>query len=183
MTPLAAARRFAAWVSGVASLVVLFPVVAAAQEPVRSFDQLNTRLRIGDTVRVTDAQGREIQGKLRDLHDASISVEHDGLATLRAEDVRAVSRVRGSKLLGCLIGFGAGVAGGFAVSAAAATGEEAMGGYVVPFLGAGIGTLVGAFTHRVHDVYRAPGPSGSARLSIAPVITSRARGVTLTVAF
>ena len=37
---------------------------SAAQEPVRDFTQLNTRLVPGDTVWVTDAQGREVKGGL-----------------------------------------------------------------------------------------------------------------------
>ena len=32
----------------------------------RRSSQLNTRLKLGDTVWVTDAQGREIKGKIRD---------------------------------------------------------------------------------------------------------------------
>ena len=36
---------------------------SAGQEPVTSFDQLNTRLRIGDSVRVIDTQRREFKGR------------------------------------------------------------------------------------------------------------------------
>ena len=52
----------------VVAAIALFasPAIAAAQEPVTSFDQLDTRLKPGDTVWVTDAQGREIKGKYRE---------------------------------------------------------------------------------------------------------------------
>ncbi len=52
--------------------------VAAAQEPVTSFDLLNTRLMVGDTIWVTDAQGREVKGKIRDLSPASLLVDVGG---------------------------------------------------------------------------------------------------------
>jgi hypothetical protein len=167
------------------ALIVLLPALAAAQEPVRSFDQLNTRLKVGDTVWVTDAQGREVKGKITELRDASISLNSDGQATLQAGSVRLVQqKSRGiSMLLGCLIGFGAGVAGGFAFSAAAETGDEATGGYLFPPIGAGVGTLIGAFMPRTRDIYHAPGASGSARLSLAPVIAPRTKGVAVAFSF
>jgi hypothetical protein len=129
-----AAQQFAIGMPLAGALIVLLPALAAAQEPVRSFDQLNTRLKVGDTVWVTDAQGREVKGTITELRDASISLNSDGQTTLQAESVRLVQQKRRgiSMLLGCLIGFGAGVAGGFAFSAAAETGDEAKGGYLFP---------------------------------------------------
>jgi hypothetical protein len=62
-------------------------------------------------------------------------------------------------------------------------GDEAMGGYVFPPIGVGVGILVGSFITRSHDVYRAPGAPGSARLSIAPVITPRTKGVAVAISF
>ena len=180
-----AARRCAASAPLTALLIVVLPALAAAQVPVTSFDQLNTRLKVVDTVWVTDAQGREVKGKITDLRDASITLNSDGQTTLQAESVRLVQQKRRgiSMLLGCLIGFGAGVAGGFAFSAAAETGDEAMGGYFFPLIGAGVGTLIGAFMPRTRNLYRAPGASGSARLSLAPVITPRTKGVALSYSF
>ena len=52
--------------------------LAAAQEPVTSFDQLNTRLKVGDTVWITDAQGREVTGKIRALSPASLLLDAGG---------------------------------------------------------------------------------------------------------
>ena len=43
--------------------LLLLPALAGAQEPVRTFDQLNTRLKVGDSIYVTDAKGREIKGE------------------------------------------------------------------------------------------------------------------------
>jgi hypothetical protein len=178
-------RRLVAYAPLAAVLVVLLPTLSAAQELVKSFDQLNTRLKVGDTVWVTDAQGREVKGKITDLRDASITLNSDGQTTRQAESVRLVQQKRRgiSMLLGCLIGFGAGVAGGFAFSAAAETGDEATGGYLFPPIGAGVGTLIGAFMPRTRNLYRAPGASGSARLSLAPVIMPRTKAAAVSYSF
>ncbi len=61
-------------VSVLAASLLWRPGFAAAQETVKAFDQLNTRLQVGNTVRVTDTDGREVQGKVTELHDASITV-------------------------------------------------------------------------------------------------------------
>jgi len=42
---------------------------------VKSFDQLGTRLKIGDTVWVTDAQGREIRAALRRSRPDAVGVD------------------------------------------------------------------------------------------------------------
>ena len=62
MAASAAARQFVTYPTLAAVLIVLVPALSAAQEPVKSFDQLNTRLKVGDTVWVTDAEGRESKG-------------------------------------------------------------------------------------------------------------------------
>ena len=56
------ARQFRNCLPLATLLIILLPALAAAQDPVKSFDQLNTRLKIGDTIYVTDAQGREVKG-------------------------------------------------------------------------------------------------------------------------
>ena len=53
-------RATAAAIVVLAAALCFGAVPAAAQEPVTSFDLLHTRLEVGDTVWVTDAQGREI---------------------------------------------------------------------------------------------------------------------------
>jgi len=89
MTTSSAARQFVTWASLAAVLILLLPAISAAQ-PVKSFDQLNTRLKPDDTVYVIDAQGREIEGKITELHDASITLNSDGPTMLQADNVRLV---------------------------------------------------------------------------------------------
>ena len=178
-----AARQFVAWAPLAAFFIVIPPALAAAQEPTKSFDQLGGILNVGNKVRVTDTENREVSGKVTALDARSITLDTAGGTTLSAERVRRVQRLKRSKGYGCLIGIGAGVVGGFVFAASAETGEEAMGGYLFPGFGAGVGTLVGAFITRSHEVYRAPGTSGNARLSVAPLITPRTKGVAVALTF
>ena len=51
-------------------------------------------------------------------------------------------------------------------------------------IGAGGGAIVGAaLPAKWNEVYRAPGSSGSVRVSVAPMISPRAKGVVLSLSF
>ena len=178
-----AVRPSTPWAPLAALLVVLLPALAAAQEPVKSFDQLGGVLNVGNKVRVTDTEGREVSGRVTAIDAKSIMLDKANGTRLPADRVRLVQRLKRSTGYGCLIGLGAGIVGGLVFASNAETGEEAMGGYLFPGIGAGVGTLIGAFVTRSHDVYRAPGASGNARLSIAPVVTPRTKGVALSYSF
>jgi len=180
-----AVRQFVTWAPLAAMLIVILPALAAAQEPVKSFDQLNTRLKPGDTVWVTDAQGREVKGRITSFAPDSMGIDGDGARTLRADDVRLVQTRRPDGLVnGTLIGFAVGAVGLEAANLALTSQGDCPGGCqaaIVLFggaigagVGAGVGTLIGAFMPRTRNLYRAP---GSARLSVAPVITPRTKGV------
>jgi len=58
-----------------------------------------TRLKPGDTVWVTDAQGREIKGKITSLAAEALALKADGSRTFSAADVRLVEERRGDSLL------------------------------------------------------------------------------------
>jgi len=181
------AGRFVTWAPLAAVLRVLMPAVTAAQEPVTSFDQLNTRLKVGDTVWVTDTLGGEATGKITELHDASITIDGNGAGTFTAERVREIqSRRHDSVWTGGLIGLGAGAVYGF-VTAGNDCGEDAEcrfyeGGYGA--LGMCIGVIVDALIPGKKVVaYRAAGSSPSAQLSVAPLITPRGKGVLVSFAF
>jgi len=192
-----------------ASLAI--PAPAPAQEPVRSFDLLDTRLKAGDTVWVTDAQGREIKGRVLEMTPASLVLDAGRRRALDARDVIAV-RERGGRSLGRAALWGA-VAGAGAgtVLAVAVRGDYAtyctpedgascfpqpgtkppVDWWQVPVyagLGAGLGTIIGSLMPgHLRVVYRAPGGAAgadrSARLSVMPVITPRHRSVALSVSF
>jgi hypothetical protein len=167
------------------------PVVAGAQEPVQSFDQLHTRLKPGDTIWVTDAQGREMKGKIQSLAPGALTLDANGPRTFAARDVSIIrDRQRDSLKNGTLIGLGigGGLAAAWCIGAVAAEenpGVECAEGFIVY---GGLGTLLGlgidaAIPGRLRVAYRAPGAPGHAHLSIAPFVTSRTKGVALAVTF
>ena len=175
-------------VLAVISLLLAF-ALAAAQEPVREFSQLDTRLKPGDKVWVTDAQGREIKGRIVALGADVLTLDAGGSKSFSAGDVRLVMERRHDSLAsGALIGLGVGGLGtGIACAASGDEGQDQWclaAAIVYGGLGAAIGVGIDAMIPGKKLVaYRAPGaPSAaSARLSIAPVITPRAKG--LAVAF
>ena len=186
-----AARQFVTRAPLAALLTVLLPALAAAQEPVKSFDSLNTRLKVGDTVWVTDAQGREVKGRITSFAADSMGIYADGARTFRAVEVRLVeNRRRDSLANGTLVGLGVGFGVGAGLTYAACSGDECSWGGAAAFAllitgaGAGGGALVDALIPGKRQVvYRAPGAGPAARLSIAPMITRHTRGVAVTVAF
>jgi hypothetical protein len=172
------------------------PAPCAAQKPVTSFDQLNTRLKPGDTVWVTDVQGREAKGTIESLGPDGISLAGDSASPIAASDVKAILKQRDvASVIGAWTGFVAG--GGYFVARWASDPDGCAtepGMCVIGVLGyAGLGALVGwgigwgidAARDGKREVYRAPGSAGSpqSRLSIAPVITPRAKGVAVSFAF
>ena len=165
--------------------------LAAAQEPVRDFTQLNTRLKPGDTVWVTDAAGREVKGKIVDLAPEAVTVKADASRTYGPADVNLIHERRPDSLKnGALIGLGVGggLALGLCLAAETTEGDGACAlaagiyGGVGAAIGVGIDALIPG---RKIVAYRAPGPAGapSARVSFAPVITPRAKGVAVSFAF
>jgi len=182
------ARRPAWWsLSQVAVIVLLIlPAPAAAQEPVKSFDQLNSRLQVGETVWVIDAQGRETNGRIVELHDSSITLDDPVRKAIPADRVREIRHRRpDSKWTGALIGFGAGAVYGYVTEGHDCGGDAECLAY--PGLYGGLGMLIGAVVDGLIPgkkvaVYRAQG-AASARLSIAPFVTPRAKGVAVSFAF
>ena len=180
-------------------IVLAEPAPCAAQEPVTSFSVLAGELKPGDTVWVTDAQGRELKGKIGSLEPGAITVRGGGVRTFNLSDVREVTVRQGDSVgngatIGAAVGALAGLGAGIAACAAypkddPLRGEACLMGIGLFWMpGFGIGALVGAgidalIPGRKLVVYRAPGVPGHARLSIAPVVTPRAKGVALSFAF
>jgi hypothetical protein len=183
-----------------ASFVVLTAALcaatsAAAQEPVTSFDLLNTRLRVGDTVWVADTQGREIAGRIRDLSPTSLLLDAGGTPQdLQAPRVRSIRMQREDPLrngvvwgvlagavtgaLSCLLNPQCG--GDDEIAAAASLGLAGVGAAA----GAGIGAGVDAAVKGPKlVVYAAPAASGGGRFSVGPMLTPRTKGMAVSFAF
>ena len=171
-------------------LLAFLPTLSAAQEPVQSFDQLNTRLKVGDTVWVTDAEGREVKGNIRSIDAASLSLDGAAGPTFRAGDALTIAERRPDPLKnGTLIGLVVGLGAGLALVAGICANGDCQGSPVGASLfyagiGAGIGAGVdAAIPGRRQIVYRAGMVTPSARLSLAPVITPRTKAVAVTYSF
>ena len=177
-------------VLAVISLLLAF-ALAAAQEPVRDFTQLNTRLRPGDTVWVTDAQGREVKGRIVALGADAITLEGGGGKTFASPDVATITVRRSDSLgNGALIGLGVGGIGTGLACLATAEGSDRDWCLPVAVVYGGIGTAIGVGIDALIPgkklvAYRASGSTGSspARLSIAPFVTPRVRGVAVSFSF
>jgi hypothetical protein len=177
-------------VLAVLSLLAAF-ALAAAQEPVRDFGQLNTRLRPGDTIWVTDAQGREVKGRIAALGGDALTLEGGGGRSFGSADVTTIELRRNDSLgNGALIGLGVGAGLSLAACLAEMEGSDqgwcAVAAAFYGGVGAGIGVGIDALIPgKKQVVYRAPGSSGAphAQLSLAPFITPRAKGVALAFAF
>lgn len=176
-----------------ASAILLLPALVLGQDPVATFDQLNTRLKVGETVYVTDTQGREREGTILELSALSLTLDHHGAQKLAVTEVQLVQkRQRDSLVNGALIGLaiGAVVGAGLVAASKCDPGEC----YAVPaadiFLGGvcvgagvGIGLLAdAAIPGKKRVVYRAPG-SPSTHVLVVPFVTPRTRGVALSFSF
>jgi hypothetical protein len=178
------------------------PAIASAQEPVASFSQVGDRLKLGDTVWVTDAQGREIKGEIGALEPGAIAVRGRRGETFNGSDVRQVTVRRGDSLangatIGMAIGALAGLGAGIAACAAYPKDDPlrgdaclmAIGLLWMPGMGAGalVGVGIDAMipSKQLVVVYRAPGArdGASARVSVGPVITPRAKGAAVAFSF
>ena len=191
---------------GAATLLTAFvPAAARAQRPVAAFGELNTRLKPGDTVWITDAEGRETKGRLRAITKTAFVLDGHEARPFTADTVRAVrervgSRVRQGTLWGTAVGVALGVTAGIVTRESyttSACGWPPVGcqpqviqqtfWYLLPLmtgLGAGAGAAVGAARPgRIRDVYLATPAPGGARLLVAPFVAPHARGVRVAVLF
>jgi hypothetical protein len=185
----------------VGALSLASPAPCAAQEPVTLFSQLAGELKPGDTIWVTDANGRELKGKMGALEPGAITVRGRGGRTLNRSDVRQVTVRRGDSVangatiglaVGALAGLGAGIAGCAAYPKDDPLRGEAclmaIGLFWMPGMAAGalVGVGIDALIPGKQVVlYRASGSNGAshARLSISPVIAARTKGVAIAVSF
>jgi hypothetical protein len=175
--------------------VVLIAPVAVAQSlerqpgeppqgPLTAFGGLGGRVKIGDTIWVTDVEGRKISGKLSALDATSITLSQDASYVLPAERVRSVQlqgSVGTSALAGGAVGAAMGallgglIGGGECEFMCFSRGHAAAGGAL---LAGAIGLGLGAAVPGRQEVYRAPEVAMSSRYT-AP----RAKAFVLSVSF
>ena len=189
-------RRLAA-AAGLATVLVVCGLAteARAQSVLTQFDQLSGRLKPGDTIWVTDAEGREIEGRIVSLAADAVALDGKQPRTLAAADVRVI-QTRGARPIGKGAMWGSIAGAGLVIAAIVAAGgyhsdsEDASVGVTLYFVGvsAGCGALLGAGIGAAipgsrRDVYRAPGVAPAPRLAVAPIVTPHTRGIAASFSF
>ena len=190
------------WMIGIATIVamgIVLPGAASAQEAARTFGELNSRVRSGETVDVTDTSGRTIRGVLRAITTDAIVIERSSVSVSFAGDQVERVRVRRRDSLwnGILGGLAAGAAGGALLGLTAqesdpspqctffcdgffSTGQlVVMGMALGAAAGMGVGAAVDALRRERRLVYERV--NAERRVTITPVAGARAAGIAVVV--
>ena len=181
--------RAARQLGGAAVVWLLAATAAVAQTPVSDFGQVPSRVRVGDTIYVTDSAGRQHKGMLFDLSATQLVLESGGKREdFPAERVSAISWQAPDPLAnGALIGMGvcAGLVGIAALTSCEGDcGWAALATLAYAGIGAGIGAGVDAMIPgRKVPVYRSPGGKTTARIRLSPILSPRRQGLAATVRF
>lgn len=127
-------------------LLLCFPAEASAQIVARSFEQLQSHVKPGDTIYVIDSLGMETRGQIATLSVSSLTVTLDGSRRDFLEGaVRKIDqRRRDSVRNGLLIGIGSGAGLGFLIGRTADSPSCPRSG-IECGQGALLGTIGGAF--------------------------------------
>ncbi len=162
-----------------------------AQTPVSDFGQVPTRVRVGDTVYVTDSSGRQHKGMLFDVSASRLVLESGGKRRdFPAGQVAAISwRAPDSLGNGALAGMavGAGLTG---IALLGSCGSTDCGGWAFLAMlayggiGAGIGAGIDALIPgKMIPVYRSASGTQGASFSFSPILSPRRQGLAATVRF
>jgi hypothetical protein len=187
------------WLLKISVALVLIPMLlpanlARAQSPARSVEELQTRLRIGEKVRVIDSIGKKTEGKFDGTSGSSLRlIVDDTRQEFLEARIREVTKRRPeSRWDGVLIGLGIGlIVGTVNITSLCNNASEredcfSVGWAIVLPLyaggGAGSGALVD-FAIKKHDTVFAPAGASSYRLGLSPIFGSQRKGITLSFAF
>jgi hypothetical protein len=154
------------------------------------FETLNFRVRMGQTIYVTDAARTQTEGQLVRLSDDSITLlVHGQEREFARGDIRQIVRRGDSSANGALIG--AGVMGAWMLVATATSSSDPSNdvnygagaaitlGATIVALGAGVGALIDRAHVGKTTIYR----SKSAAVTASPLLVNRAAGVRFVLSF
>ena len=170
---------------GIVFMLLFLTATAGAQAPAASFADLQSRLKIGDTVLVTRDTGGIFKGKVEQVSDTTLVLRSRGQdLQLAAPEVLRVARPAHTLRNGILIGFAA----GFTVGAVWAgstkcdivcfskpSGVLFFGG-LFGAIGTGAGAIVGASIHREHVVFERAA-TGRVQAAVAPFLSRESAGL------
>jgi hypothetical protein len=164
------------------------PTAAGAQTSVQSFDQLQQVLKAGQTVVVTDTNGRETKGKVRDVSASSLVILSSATRTF-AEPAVLIIRRTDSLANGTLIGLGIGAAVGF-LGMASTYHQDTEAVYFWFYIGSWLSPAAGAALGAIADhargnelVYIAPTRAGAGKVTVSPLFSKRAAGLSVSFRF
>lgn len=181
------------WLLGLAAaLCLLVPSAGLAQPPTSSFEALASRLRVGDTIYVTDAANHEQKGTLHELSVSQLVLDTGGDLRRFPED--GVQRVRlqgpnplgNGALIGFAIGAGLGVVGMVAGCAESdcTAGGAVLGIAMLGGIGAGIGVGIdAAVPGKKILIYQGGSVSSGATVGLSPIVAMRRQGLALSIGF
>ena len=164
--------------------VIAIPASAAAQTV--QFKELSLHIKVGDSVVVTDIEGRQGEGKVTDLTASTLTLRTDDARTfvLQERSVRRIVRVD-SKWDGALIGFFAGALPGskltqFSCAEFNTCGRASAFGALI-FGGLGMAIGAGIDEGRKKALYISP--QGGKGLTVMPIAAGDRRGVMVSLRF
>ena len=171
------------WLGGftVAVALALYPGDVRAQTVARSFEELQSILKVGQTVVVTDDSGRQTKGRLTDVSPSALVVSTPDTRTF-AEGTVAEIRSPDSLSNGVLIGaaIGAGLATWDYLIDPSEPGNAAIFAVAI-----GLGTAIGAGIDALHKGGKVLYVSRRQRsdLTLLPVLGKDRQGVLVSVRF
>lgn len=166
---------------------MLCPATAGAQAVARSFDELRPLVKPGETVSVTDREGREVEGQIIELSSSLVLQVPSGRREMTEPDVRSM-RLRGNQMTkGLAWGLGVGLASGLTVGlldtmycTQQCFDTAVLWTAIGAGAGAGIGAAIGSKSPRYRLIYERPAATA---VTMSPLITRRQKGVLVSVRF
>jgi len=172
---------------GILLIAVLTPGAAWSQEPMESFAELQSRIGIGDQVRVLDRSGVEIEGRVSDVSLTSLNLTIDGRNRSFAEgDVQKVARRESlHPAVGATLGGIAGSVTGLGICATTEVEGRCVHSYrVTAALYGGIGAGLGVVVSKLIPTWRPVlTTSDSLSVRIVPLVTPDQKAVGISLSF
>src|SRR5215467_3372351 len=178
-------------VAGVLITLLSLAAAANAQPQVTSFAELQGRLKIGDTVNVTDDVGQTIKGNVEQVSDTMLVLRSRGhdlpLPVLSVQRIsRPVHTLRNGALIGLAAGFTVGAiaaaSSGCDIVCFSKPGGVLLIGGLVGSIGMGTGAAVGASIHRERVIFERT-TTGRSEVAVVPLLSRAGAGLRVDVHF
>jgi hypothetical protein len=177
------------------SLMAFAPALARAQEPANTLQDLQPQLRINDTVRVEETDGKRVQGKVESVSGSALTIRVKGQSReFRQPQISSVQKqyddpIGNGVITGAAVGGVAGAVIGVIVSDVFCDGcgnFKGGGALIVGALGAGIGAGSGALGDLLTKGYKtvfSKSRASDLRLDVSPIVSRTSKGVSVAIRF